>query len=232
MTKQTIEFGSKRIEYTLIFNHRKTLGITVTPDLEVVVKAPSGTSVGRVAQVVRKRVPWILKQKEFFLAFYPKQPPRRYISGETHLHLGKQYRLVVRKGKTESVRLYGKYFRIVCRRPANAKRLMTEWYWFHAELKFEEILGEWLPRFKHMGVTPIEIQLREMPKRWGSCTPKGRIILNPELIKAPRRCIEYVIIHELCHLVQRNHNRRFIQLQTRMMPDWEIWKNRLEKLLA
>jgi len=232
MTKGTVEFGSKKIEYSLVFNHRKTLGITVTPDLEVLVKAPSGASPEKIKQVVRKRTPWILKQKEFFLAFYPKQPAKRYVGGETHLYLGKQYRLRVRKGKTESVRLYGKYFRVVCRKPSNVKGLLTEWYWFHAELKFEEILGEWIPRFNNIGVEPSGIKLREMPKRWGSCTPKGRIILNPELIKAPRKCIEYVIIHELCHLVHRNHSRKFIELQTKVMPDWELWKNRLEKLLA
>lgn len=232
MIKRSVEFGTKTIEYMLVFNHRKTLGITVTPDMQVVVKAPAGVPKARVDHVVRKRAPWILKQRDFFLAFYPKQPPKRFIGGETHLYLGKQYRLRVRKGKTELVRLSGKYFTVVCRKGATAKSLMNEWYWYHAECRFEEILEEWLPRFKPMGVQPSEIQLREMPKRWGSCTAKGKIILNPELIKAPRRCIEYVIVHELCHLVHRHHNRKFIELQTRMMPDWEVWKDRLERFLA
>jgi predicted metal-dependent hydrolase len=71
-----------------------------------------------------------------------------------------------------------------------------------------------------------------MPTRWGSCTPKGKIILNPELIKAPKGCIEYVIIHELCHLVHHDHTQKFIDLQTKEMQDWEKWKNKLEKLLA
>ena len=71
-----------------------------------------------------------------------------------------------------------------------------------------------------------------MPTRWGSCTPRGKIILNPELIKAPKGCIEYVIIHELCHLIYHDHTRKFIDLQTKEMPDWEKWKSKLENLLA
>jgi hypothetical protein len=232
MIKRSIEFGSKTIEYLLVFNHRKTLGITVTPEMQVFVKAPAGAPVTRVDQIVRKRAPWILKQRDFFLAFYPKQPPKRYVGGETHLYLGKQYRLRVRKGKTEMVRLSGKYFSVATHKASGAKSLMAEWYWFHAEYRFNEILEDWLPRFKTMKVQPSGIQLLEMPKRWGSCTAKGKIILNPELIKAPRRCIDYVIVHELCHLVHRNHDREFIELQTRILPDWALWKDRLECFLA
>ncbi|MBL0049307.1 MAG: M48 family metallopeptidase [Bacteroidetes bacterium] len=71
-----------------------------------------------------------------------------------------------------------------------------------------------------------------MSKRWGSCTPKGKIILNPELLKAPTACIEYVILHELCHLVYNEHTQKFIDLQTKEMPDWVKWKNKLENMLA
>jgi len=74
--------------------------------------------------------------------------------------------------------------------------------------------------------------IREMPTRWGSCTPKGKIILNPELVKAPKGCIEYVIIHELCHLIHHDHTQKFINLQTKEMKDWEKWKMKLERLLA
>lgn len=81
-------------------------------------------------------------------------------------------------------------------------------------------------------IEPESIVFRDMPTRWGSCTPKGKIILNPELIKAPKGCIEYVIIHELCHLIYLDHTRKFIDLQTKEMPDWEKWKTKLENLLA
>lgn len=230
--RSSIEFGSKRIEYSLVFNHRKTLGITVKPDLAVEVKAPTGSSTEKIERLLRKRAGWILRQKDFFLAYYPKQPIKKYVGGETHLYLGKQYRLLTRRGSIESVKLSGKFFNVTSRRKQDVKSLLKEWYWFHAGWKFKEIAHEYLPRFQNVDFDPNQLEIREMSKRWGSCTPRRRIILNIELIKAPRGCIEYVIAHELCHLVHRNHNRKFIGLQTRIMPDWMRWKDILERFLA
>ena len=88
------------------------------------------------------------------------------------------------------------------------------------------------PAFYKKFSQPSSIVLREMPTRWGSCTPKGKIILNPELIKAPKGCIEYVIIHELCHLIHLDHTQKFLDLQIKEMKNWEKWKMKLEKLLA
>lgn len=82
----------------------------------------------------------------------------------------------------------------------------------------------------NIGIPPLSIQ--RLKNRWGSCTPKGRIILNPEIIKAPSRCIDYVVIHELCHLVHHNHGKQFYQIQSKIMPDWERWKERLEKVMV
>ena len=98
--------------------------------------------------------------------------------------------------------------------------------------KFHAIAAPLIDKFKKHKVEPSSIVLRDMPTRWGSCTPKGKIILNPELIKAPKGCIEYVIIHELCHLIHHDHTQKFLDLQTKEMKDWEKWKMKLEKLLA
>ena len=102
----------------------------------------------------------------------------------------------------------------------------------HARTKFHLIAAPLIDKFKKHKVEPSSIVLRDMPTRWGSCTPKGKIILNPELIKAPKGCIEYVIIHELCHLIHHDHTQKFLDLQTKEMKDWEKWKTKLEKLLA
>ena len=80
-------------------------------------------------------------------------------------------------------------------------------------------------------VKPSGFKLKEMETRWGSCTATGQILLNPRLVCAPRICIEYVIIHELCHLVHRNHTKDFYELLTQEMPDWKKWKMKLEKLM-
>lgn len=228
----SIQFGSKVIDFRLEYSDRKTLGITVTPEMEVLVKAPVATSIEKVRDKIKKKAPWIIRQQGFFLSFQPKTPQRKYVSGETHLYLGRQYRLKIKTGQEDAVKLKGKFIEITTADKAIAKDLMHAWYLKLARVKFDIITQSLISKFKKYNVEPSTIVLRNMPTRWGSCTPKGKIILNPELIKAPRSCIEYVITHELCHLVHHDHTRKFLDLQTKVMPDWEKWKEKLERLLA
>jgi len=228
----SILFGSKQIDFHVEYSDRKTLGITVTPDMDVLVKAPIDSSLEKIKKKLHKKAPWIIKQQSFFLSFHPKTTKRRYIGGETHLYLGRQYLLKIEQGTVESVKLKGKFIEVKTLDKSKVKQLVSDWYLHHAKSKFYDIAQPLIDKFKKHEVEPSSIVLREMPARWGSCTPKGKIILNPELIKAPRGCIEYVIIHELCHLIYHDHTRKFIDLQTKEMLDWEKWKSKLEKLLA
>lgn len=228
----SIQFGSKKIDFRVEFSARKTLGITVTPEMDVLVKAPNDSSIDKIKDKLKKKAPWIIKQQGFFLSFQPKTPPRNYVAGETHLYLGRQYRLKIETAKTNSVKLKGGFIEVQTSDKAKVEDLVKEWYLHHAKSKFMEIAKPLIEKFKRHKVEPDSIVFRDMPTRWGSCTPKGKLILNPELIKAPRGCIEYVIIHELCHLIYHDHTRRFIEFQTREMPDWEKWKMKLENLLA
>jgi predicted metal-dependent hydrolase len=227
-----IQFGSKQIDFHVEYSNRKTLGITVTPELNVLVKAPLDTSLEKIKEKIRKKAPWIIRQQSFFLSFHPKTPARKYISGETHLYLGRQYRLKIFLSNIESVKLKGKFIEVATSDKTRPKTLVNEWYLQNAKTKFHAIAQPLIENFRKHKIEPSSIVLRDMPTRWGSCTPKGKIILNPELIKAPKVCIEYVIIHELCHLIHHDHTQRFIDLQTKEMPDWEKWKMKLEKLLA
>ncbi len=228
----TIQFGSRHIDFRLEYSSRKSLGITVTPEMKVLVKAPREISIEKVKEKLRKKAPWIIKQQSFFLSFQPKTPARKFISGETHLYLGRQYRLKLIPGKFETVKLKGKFIEVTTTKKEKTKQLISEWYLQNARTKFHSIAQPLIDKFRKHKVEPSSIVLREMPTRWGSCTPKGKIILNPELIKAPKGCIEYVIIHELCHLIHHDHTHKFIDLQTKEMRDWEKWKSKLEKLLA
>lgn len=110
--------------------------------------------------------------------------------------------------------------------------MAKQWYRKKAKIKFAEIAEPLIQKFKKYNIEITGLYIQDMPTRWGSCTPKGKIILNPELMKAPKPCIEYVIIHELCHLVYHDHTKKFIDLQTKEMPDWKKWKNKLKRLLA
>lgn len=108
---------------------------------------------------------------------------------------------------------------------------MKDWYHARAKIKFPEIAEPIVAIFENKGVSPSGIYIMKMKNRWGSCTQNGKIILNSELIKAPRPCIEHVIMHEMCHLLHPNHTKEFFALLTKLMPDWEKWKNRLEKIM-
>ena len=227
-----IQYGSRTIDFRLEYSDRKSLGITVTSEMEVLVKAPAETSMEKVKEKIRKKAPWIIKQQSFFLSFQPKTPKRKYISGETHLYLGRQYRLHIIIAKEESVKLKGKFIQVTALDKSRAKNLLDNWYLQNARTRFHAIATPLLDKFKKYKVQPNSIVLRYMPTRWGSCTKKGKIILNPELVKAPKGCIEYVIIHELCHLKHHDHTQKFRDLQTKEMKDWEKWKMKLELFLA
>jgi predicted metal-dependent hydrolase len=235
----SIQFGSKTIDFRLEYSDRKSLGITVTPEMEVLVKAPAETSMEKIKEKIRKKAPWIIKQQSFFLSFQPKTPQRKYISGETHLYLGRQYRLLIKNDElridSERVKLKGGFLEVFTNEKSKVEKLVKDWYRVKAEHKLPEIAFPLIESFANrhkFSILNSQFSIKDMPTRWGSCTPKGKIILNPELIKAPKGCIEYVIIHELCHLIHHDHTQKFLDLQTKEMKDWEKWKMKLEKLLA
>jgi len=232
---ESIEYGSKKIDFKLEYSDRKSLGITVTPDLAIYVKAPIDTPIEKIKEKLRKKAPWIIKQQSFFLTFHPKMTDRKFVGGETHLYFGRQYRLKIIIEGPESVKLKGKFIEVYTLNKDKVKELVEEWYLNKAKEKLNQIAKSLFEKFisqYNLSIINYQLSIRTMPTRWGSCTSKGKIILNPELIKAPKGCIEYVIIHELCHLIHHDHTQKFIDLQTKEMPDWEKWKMKLEKLLA
>jgi predicted metal-dependent hydrolase len=150
------------------------------------------------------------------------------------------FELGVKSG--EGVKLKGQFLEVYTRDNSKVKALVEAWYLDKAKEKFHQLAKPLFDSFitKHnlslkthnSSLITYHLSFRQMPTRWGSCTAKGRIILNPELIKAPKACIEYVIVHELCHLIHHDHTQKFLYLQTREMPEWEKWKSKLERLLA
>jgi predicted metal-dependent hydrolase len=228
---ETLQYGNTEINYSIIYSNRKTLGIVVGPDGAVVIKAPVDASMKKISEKVRKRASWIVKQQSFFKSFGNHLSERRYISGESHLYLGRQYRLYIKEGKPDHVSFKGQCFEIVCSPKSKVEVLMKEWYRQRAKVKFAEIAEPIIQQFKKYKVEPHSLYIQMMENRWGSCTTKGKIILNTELIKAPKPCIEYVIIHEMCHLLHKNHTKAFYDLLQAEMPDWKKWKNKLESIM-
>lgn len=224
-------FGSKEINYELSFQDRKTLGIRVYPNCKVKVIAPFDTPDEKLYRKLREKAPWIIKQQLDFLSYHPLTPPRKYVNGETHLYLGRQYKLRIEKAAANEVKLFRGRLLVLKKENTSPKNLLTDWYREKATIHFEDTLKKVLPLFARHDISEPELQVRHMSTRWGSCTTKGKVILNPELIKAPKGSIEYVIIHELCHLIHHNHTKIFYELQESIMPDWKKWKERLENTL-
>jgi predicted metal-dependent hydrolase len=226
-----VMFGAKPIRFVLKRTGRRTLAITVKPDTSVVVTAPVRAGLDGVRARVRKRAMWVRRQQAHFARFLPTLPPRRYVSGETHRYLGRQYRLKVRVGTEEDVKLRGRYIEVRTRHRedrARVRKLVEGWYSAHARERFSRSVAECVGRLSGRVSAP-RLLLRRMPKRWGSWTRRGVIYLNPELVLAPPSCIDYVVTHELCHLVHGHHGRAFYALLARAMPDWEERKRRLER---
>ena len=233
MNRVTIEYGSAKFDVSIHFSDRENMSIKVYPDGEVKVSAPSSKSDEVVIAKIRQKAPWILKQVSFFNLFKPKTPPRKFVNGETHLYLGRQYRLKITEADSAYIKLYRGYLYVGLRTVSKEEieQELGKWYRQRAKSIFDEVLKELLPKFDKYRLPKQDMIIRYMSKRWGSCTVNGKIVLNPELIKAPKGCIEYVIIHELCHLVHHNHTKAFYDLQSKIMPDWGKWKSKLEQVL-
>lgn len=146
--------------------------------------------------------------------------------------MGRQYKLRVEIGNRNEVKLFRGHITVLSKEENNVKDILDKWYREKAFVHFDEVLSKVYPMFKKYKINKPELHIRSMEKRWGSCTPNGKVILNPELIKAPKGSIEYVVVHELCHLVHHNHTKAFYDLQEVMMPDWKKWKEKLEHSLV
>ena len=231
ITRDHIQYGATIIDYDIEFAQRKTLSICVNPDCTVCLKAPVDATLEQIQQKVHKRACWILKQKRFFESFGTSTTKRQYISGESHLYLGRQYMLRVKESNVNAVHYQNNIIEIECRHKKDAGILLQTWYRQRANVKFQEYAQPIIEQFSIYGVKPQSLSIKKMDKRWGYCTIDGHITLNPRLICAPRCCIEYVITHELCHLIYRSHNKEFYALLTKEMPHWEKWKNKLERIL-
>ena len=225
-----IQFGRRQIAFQLLYSARKTLAIDVHPDLSVVVTAPQDADDSAIEEKMQKRAAWIIQQQRFFENYLPTIPPRKYVSGESHRYLGRQYRLRVHKGNQEAVKMARGQINVFLTDSARKDRIKTlvvGWFRRRAEIVFQELFDAMAEKAQRHGIAAEGFELRRMKNRWGSCTKEGRILLNPDLMIAPKMCIEYVIAHELCHLKEHNHSQAFYRLLKNLMPDWEQRRERL-----
>lgn len=229
---RTATYGSAIIEYSLVLSSRRSLSISVLPDGAVTVVAPEGADLGEIGARVKRRARWILRQQRRFSEFRPRTPLREFVGGETHRYLGRQYRLKIDPAQQDRVLLRSGRLVVETRFPDDrewTRTLVRRWMRERAHQVLRERFDAATPVMATLGYEPPPLRICAMQRRWGSHTEAGRILLNDALVKARRECIDYVIVHELCHVIEPNHSAQFLRLLRRFMPDWERRKELLER---
>ncbi|MEQ9104481.1 MAG: SprT family zinc-dependent metalloprotease [Rhodothermales bacterium] len=230
-----VTYGSRQLTFHVVPAKRTTLGIAVHPDGRVVVRAPLDADSEFIRSRIKRRARWITHQQRRFATFVQPLMEKEYVSGETHRYLGGQYRLkIVRADATlEAVKLIGRFFEVhtnLPNVPEHTRVLLEAWYAEAARRHLHHRFVEAVAQMRRYGIGDPELVVRVMKRRWGSCTPTNRIMLNRWLVLAPTYCIDYVVIHELCHIIHPHHGRAFYQLLDRVLPDWRRRKEQLEQV--
>ena len=230
----------QNIDYTVAFQKRKTLSIIVETSQEVLVKAPLGTSKKYIDNFIKDREVWILKQKKYFSSFQ-EHKKINYIVGDTIFYLGKEYNLLIEKSLKNKVFLKENNIIVFSKEMNNSdyiKNILDKWFSDMAKAKFTERLSVCFKIFnaKYKSVKPL-LTIRRMKRRWGTLIIKKlifrkkqlKISLNTKLIHASNDCLDYVVMHELCHIKHQNHSKQFYECLSDFVPNWKILKKKLEK---
>lgn len=231
-----IIYGDQTIPYRVKPDVRRTtrVAIHVDPDGTVVVDAPPDFDDAAVHRAVQKRARWVANHVDEARSRYAHVRPREYVSGEQVMYLGKRYVLKVALvgHKPGPVRLKGNRLIVETKTgdPADVRGKLRGWFKVKARDYFVRKLSDLALRLPWVDEVP-PIRLLTMETQWGSCSTSGQIILNPHLVKAPRECIEYVIIHELAHLKHHDHGPEFWKLVTGYVPDWKTSKKKLDAMV-
>lgn len=228
--KKAFRYGKHVYDYALQIEDRKSLSLTVTPDMRVVVKAPETASEQRIEDFLKRKWLWLEKQLGYFRLHRKVARAREFVSGESMHYLGRQYKLVVNSRMDKSVKLTrGKICVGLGADTTDAsltEALLDDWLNERARNVFPERLEAMLSKFPKRKLPALTI--KRMTKRWGSYLGTDRIILNRLLIHASSDCIDYVIVHELCHARHKNHTAAFYRLLNERFPGWERVKEKLE----
>jgi len=215
---------------------KKKIIIRVHPNCKIVVTAPIVAENADIHNAVLKQAKWIWNAILEFRSHHEYIQPKHYVSGEMQFYLGKRYVLKVLEDSTSNLKvklLRGKLVvtlpKFTDNKTETVKALVNKWYKHKAQRIFQERLFALLPQASWVKAAP-NFKILFMQKQWGSCSAKGTLMLNPHLIKAPKECIDYVILHELCHIAEHNHSQRFWRLLTQIMPHWQDVKSKLDSM--
>lgn len=223
------------IKYKVIFSGRRSISLIVSPDKGVIVRAPYGTSLKSIERFVAAKSGWIRKHLEMHSKLKRINHGRKFIDGEIHLFMGREYRLRLTESEQLYVRTDGNVIEVATNNTGNAimiRALLEKFYRHQAEEylagRFEEIAG----KFRDNGFFPSGFCVRPLKSRWGSCSFHGSITISSELIKLDPLFADYVIVHEMCHLKHHNHGKDFYRLLEEYVPDYKSIRKALRQYLT
>jgi len=222
------------IEFKVIYSRRRSIGISVLPDSSVIVRVPYLTSFKTISRIVNEKYSWIIKHRDNYRKLDHSSVSKTYITGETHLFHGNQSVLKIEKSEKPYVRFYESIIALGTEKtddPIAIKQLLYRGYKNEALRYFPESFNKVLSENENQSFKPTGLVIRTMKRRWGSCSNKGIITLSTELIKLSDLYIEYVIIHELCHLKHHNHGPQFYKLLSEVFPEWKTVRKELRKYI-
>ncbi|MBC2606083.1 M48 family metallopeptidase [Pelagicoccus albus] len=231
----SLRYGKEFIRFQRVSSNSKKAKATIKvhPDGTVFAHANDAASDSEVLDAVRKKARWIAKQRRYFAELEHGIRTRKFVSGESHFYLGRRYllKVFVDREKSPKVRFYRGKIEVFVDEKSSEKvaGLLQNWYRERARIVLSDCLDEMTKRALWVRRTP-SLRLRKMSKQWGNCSPNGVLTLNENLVKAPRECIEYVVLHELAHHAEHNHSKRFYRLLDQALPDWRASKTRLDSL--
>lgn len=215
------------IRYT---NRKRTIAIAINPDKKIIVSSPKYVSNKEIDKFVAEKQDWILKKLKYFEENEFKYRKTNFLDGEIHTFLGNEYTLKVVEAIKDKVYLSDNYLIVENSRINNqfsTRNIVKLWYFEQAVKYIEEKSKDIFKSFQAKVNIYPSINFRKTKSRWGSCSNKGKVTFNPDLIKFHPKCIEYVIIHEFCHLIEHNHGKNFYKLLESKMPDYKKWRKLL-----
>lgn len=233
MISDRISSGSiDSIEFKVIYSARKSLGISVLTDGTVIVRVPFRTSDKSIYRIVREKSSWIIRHRDKFRELNKTKKIKTFTHGSLHSYRGNSLRLNIAESANQYVKFNGESIEAGIKQGASEitiKRVLQRAYRKEAERLLPEMFYNIIERYRSFDFNPTGLRIRTMKRRWGSCSNKGRITLNSELIKLDDRLTEYVIIHELCHLKHHNHGPRYYDLLSQICPGWKEMRKEIKK---
>ena len=235
---ETISFNQndRSIQVPVIRSKRRSVSIVIDPNNGVSIRAPFKPSVGVLTKLVEDKTNWVFHKLSELEGFKRRYPEKEYVSGDVLLYLGKNISIHVQphaRIKKPHVSYYKGIFIVNLKegltdsqRKNTIKKLMTAWFKERARLIFRQRIEHFS---KILGVRPRSMKLTNAKSRWGSCTAKGTVRISWKLIMAPIEILDYVIVHELCHIKRRDHSNEYWKLVTSIIPNWKELRNRLKK---